>query len=110
MASLREMNATCNVQCSAVHDAATHRACSVGLQTMAKDLYTGLTFKDPDGLATSRGPLHKGLMCFAALELQCSFIYMASACAECALPMNVFGHSTKGISWGGMYTVGRMKA
>ena len=38
-------------------DAATHRACSVGLQTMAKDLYTGLTFKDPDGLATSRGPL-----------------------------------------------------
>ena len=37
--------------------------------------------------------IHKGLMCFAALELQCSFIYMASACAECALPMNVFGHS-----------------
>ena len=46
--------------------------CSQGLVHTYINTYTGLTFKDPDGLTTSRGPLRYIRACCVELLLNCN--------------------------------------
>ena len=59
----------CRMQCAvhAVHDAAKDLYMHTYINT-----YTGLTFKDPDGLTTSRGPLRYIRACCVELLLNCN--------------------------------------